>query len=266
MKKNKKIGLALGSGGPRGLAHIGVIRALLNAHIDPDVITGTSAGSVIGGLYASFRDIDAVEDIFVNITLRELTAMFSDLNRGSGILKGGKVEQFLDKYLKGVKIESLLTPFAAVATDISTAKDIVITRGSLTKALRASSSIPGFFDLYDSGSGYLVDGGVSQPVPIRAARELGADLVIAVNLDGYSFQTVSESAKPAMPKVGLASLKLLRYSLSRELCREADLCITPDVADFTWGSLPDKKLRRKIIDLGYDAAKQAISHSAHLFA
>lgn len=265
MKNKQRIGLALGSGGPRGLAHIGVIRALNDAHLVPDIVTGTSAGSVIGGLYDYIQDIDAVENIFMNITVRELTAMFTDLTRGSGIIKGNRLEKFLDKYLEGVTIENLTLPFAAIATDIHTAKDVVFTQGSLTKAIRASSSVPAFFDLYDSGSGLLMDGGVSQPVPIRAAKELGADKVIAVNLDGYNFASVSLTTKPAMPRVGFAAIKLLRYRLSQELCREADLCIEPDVANFTWSNLPDKKLRKEIIDRGYEATAKALS-SSHFLA
>ena len=117
MTKKLKIGVALGSGGVRGLAHIGVLKALIESGITPTIITGTSAGAVIGGLYCALGNIKAVEDIFANITRSELLTMFSDITRGSGLIKGNNLEKFLDKYLADFKIENLKVKFAAVATN-----------------------------------------------------------------------------------------------------------------------------------------------------
>jgi NTE family protein len=252
MTKKLKIGVALGSGGVRGLAHIGVLKALIESGINPVIVTGTSVGAMIGGLYCALGSVGAVEDIFANITRSELLTMFSDITRGSGLIKGNNLEKFLDQYLKDLAIENLSICFAAVATNIHTAQDVVFTTGNLTKAIRASSSLPAVFNPFETEEGSLVDGGISQPVPIRAAKSLGADFVIAVNLDGYEFALVSQATKPAVPKIGFAALKLLRYRLSQELCKEANLVLEPDVTSFTWRNLADKKHRLEIIQKGYE--------------
>ncbi|MBP7700478.1 patatin-like phospholipase family protein [Candidatus Woesebacteria bacterium] len=258
MSSKQKIGLALGSGGLRGFAHIGVIKALVESDIKIDVITGTSSGAVIGGFYALTKDIKWVEDIFMNLKLNDL-ATFSDVALRSGIIKGNNMESFLDRYFNDANIENLDIKFAAIATDIRTTKDIIFSKGSLTKAVRASSSLPGFIDMFHDNGSYLIDGGISQPVPIRAARELGADKVIAINLDDYNYRKFEFSSKTKATTVVQASLKLIRYRLGQELCSEADWVIEPDVSDIiNWSSLRYREKRIKAIDMGYQAAMEKI--------
>lgn len=258
MSSNQKIGLALGSGGLRGFAHIGVIKALVESGINIDVITGTSSGAVIGGFYALTKDIKMVEEIFMNLKLKDL-ATFSDVALRSGIIKGDNMESFLDRYFKGANIENLEIKFATVATDIQTTKDIIFSKGSLTKAVRASSSLPGFFDMFQDNGSYLIDGGITQPVPIRAARELGADKVIAINLDDYNYRTFEFNDKTKATTVAQASLKLIRYRFAQELCAEADWVIEPDVSEIIgWSNMRHREKRIEAIEMGYQAALEKI--------
>lgn len=255
--KNKKIGLALGSGGPRGLAHIGVIKALVENDIQVDMIAGTSIGSMMGGLYLSMGSIEKVEEMFVNLKLSELAISFSDFGLRSGIIKGERLEKYLSGFVDSTKIEDLPRPFVAVATDIQSGKVVEITKGSLTKAIRASSSLPGFLDIASVSGQNLIDGGVMQPVPITAARNLGAKIVIAINLDGYNFAYDDfDVVRPGATKVGLAAIKLLRYSLAKEECNQADIVICPKVVEFAWMNLTKKKDRVTIIKRGYEATME----------
>jgi len=249
-----KIGLALGSGGPRGLTHIGVIKALIEHGIPIDVITGTSSGSIVGGLYLSMGTIEQVEDIFVKLTLSEMASILADIGLKSGVIKGENMEKFLELHINGSTIESLRLPFAAVTTDALTGSTVEITSGSLTRAIRASISIPGLVNLVNIDEQYLMDGGVSQPVPIRAARRLGATKVIAVNLDFYNFVANDfRQGKPRATTMGLAAVKSLRYHLAQEQCKEAEIVIEPDVSHVNWMSFPRKSDRIDIIQRGYEA-------------
>jgi NTE family protein len=249
-----KIGLALGSGGPRGLTHIGVIKALIANNIPIDMIAGTSSGSIVGGLYLSLGSIEQVEDIFVKLSLSEMASILTDIGLKSGVIRGENGEKFIDKYINGSMIESLRLPFAAVTTDALTGMTTEITSGSLTKAIRASVSIPGLISLVNIKGQYLMDGGVSQPVPIRAAFNLGATKVIAVNLDFYNFVAKDfRAGQPRATTMGLAAIKSLRYHLAKEQCREADIVIEPDVSQVNWMSFPRKSDRIEIIQRGYAA-------------
>lgn len=249
-----KIGLALGSGGPRGLAHIGVIKALTEHNIPIDMISGTSSGSIVGGLYLSMGTIEQVEDIFVKLSLGEMAGVLTDIGLKSGIINGENGERFIEQYAKGSTVESLHLPFVAVTTDLLTGSTIEITSGSLTKAIRASVSIPGLISLVKMNNQYLMDGAVSQPVPIRAVKKLGAKKVIAVNLDFYNFASSDfRQGHPRATTMGLAAIKSLRYHLAKEQCKEADIVIEPDVSLVNWMSFPRKNDRIDIIQRGYEA-------------
>lgn len=259
MQKRLKIGLALGSGGPRGLAHIGVIKALTETGIPIDVIAGTSVGAMMGGLYLNAKSIKDVEDSFVNLTIKELATMFSDVAIGSGLIKGERLENYLDGFIDGVLIEDLPCPFSAVASNLENGRYVEITTGNLTKAIRASSSLPGFFNMIKLDESYMIDGGVTQPVPVKTARTLGADYVIAVNLDQYDFSIKDIAIKnPGATKIGLAAIKLLRYSLALEQCSSADMTINPQVAEMVWMNLTHKADRIEIIKRGYEAMMEQV--------
>ena len=176
------IGLALGGGGARGFAHIGVIRALIQHGITPDVIVGTSIGAVVGGCHAAGR-LDLIEDWARRLTRRGLLSYLDISLSGSGLIGGGKLAAQLDATLSDITIETLRMRFATITTEVGTGHEIWLTRGRLVDAIRASYALPGIFPPVALDGRWLVDGALVNPVPVSAARVLGARLVIAVNLN-----------------------------------------------------------------------------------
>jgi len=180
------IGLALGGGAARGFAHIGVMRTLVAHGIIPDVIVGTSIGAVVGGCFAAHA-MDALEDWSRSLTVRSILR-YLDINlSGSGLIRGGNLAKRLEDGLPDKRIEELAIRFAAIATEFNTGHEIWLTRGRLAEALRASYALPGIFPPVRIGGRWLVDGALVNPVPVSAARALGARLVIAVNLNADIF-------------------------------------------------------------------------------
>lgn len=227
----KKVGLALGSGGARGLAHIGVIKKLVENNIPIDFIAGSSAGALIGGLYAAYGDIYKVEDLALNFDWTDWLKSFADPTLGLGILKGEKAEGELRKMVKNVQIEDLPIRFGAVATDLNTAEVVVIDIGDLAKAVRASGSVPLLFQPEKIANKYLVDGGMSCPVPVEIVQQMGADIVIAVNLDSVYFLNEKKKVEVnhSVVSVFRNSLFLLRHHLAEKEVRTANVVITPEI-------------------------------------
>jgi NTE family protein len=176
------IGLALGGGAARGFAHIGVLRTLLAHGIKPDVIVGTSIGAVVGGCYAGGQ-LDVFENWSRGLTRRGILSYLDISLTGSGLIAGAKIMALLDNALGDTLIESLPVRFATITTEVGTGHEIWLTRGSLVEALRASYALPGIFPPVKLGGRWLVDGALVNPVPVSAARVLGARMVIAVNLN-----------------------------------------------------------------------------------
>jgi NTE family protein len=176
------IGLALGGGAARGFAHIGVLRTLIQNGIKPDVIVGTSIGAVVGGCYAAGH-LDPFEDWGRNLTTRGVLGYLDISLGGSGIIGGGRLAARLEETLGDRSIEELPGHFATIATELGTGHEIWLTRGRLVDALRASYALPGIFTPVRLGGRWLVDGALVNPVPVSAARALGARLVIAVNVN-----------------------------------------------------------------------------------
>lgn len=180
------IGLALGGGAARGFAHIGVIRTLEAHGIVPDVIVGTSIGAVVGGCYAA-KEMDNLDNWARTLTVRGVLGYLDISLSGSGLIGGGHLAAQLEAGLKESRVEDLPIRFAAIATEFNTGHEIWLTRGRLSEALRASYSLPGIFPPVLIGGRWLVDGALVNPVPVSAARALGARLVIAVNLNSDLF-------------------------------------------------------------------------------
>jgi NTE family protein len=180
------IGLALGGGAARGFAHIGVIRTLEAHGIVPDVIVGTSIGAVVGGCYAA-KEMDNLEAWARKLTVRGVLGYLDISLSGSGLISGGHLATRLEEGLKDRRIDDLPIRFAAIATEFNTGHEIWLTRGRLSDALRASYSLPGIFPPVLIGGRWLVDGALVNPVPVSAARALGARVVIAVNLNSDLF-------------------------------------------------------------------------------
>jgi NTE family protein len=175
-------GLALGGGAARGFAHIGVLRTLLAKGIVPEVVTGTSIGAVVGGCYAAGR-LDDLEHWARNLTRRRVFGYLDISFSGAGLIGGDRLARQLDTALADIKIESLATRFAAIATEIDTGHEVWLTRGRLTDALRASYALPGIFAPVRVGGRWLVDGALVNPVPVSTTRALNARIVIGVNLN-----------------------------------------------------------------------------------
>jgi NTE family protein len=217
-----RIGLALGGGAAKGFAHIGVIKVLEEHGIYPDIVTGTSAGSVVGSLYAAGYTPAQLSQIAAQLDQSSLT----DWTLSSqGFIKGDKLQAFINREVHNLPIERLAKPFGAVATDLDTGQRVVFRIGNTGQAVRASASVPNvFLPVVIAGHRY-VDGGLVSPVPVSAAREMGADFVIAVDIS-------------ARPKAGSATgfLTMLDQSLNimstvalaQEL-KQADVVISPQV-------------------------------------
>jgi NTE family protein len=176
------IGLALGSGSARGLAHIGVIRAIEESGIKVDMIAGTSIGALIGAAYASGR-LDTLEQDFRAIDWKRMGTLLDPVFPRSGLIDGMKIAAFVRAHVSLKTIEQLQVPFCAVATDLNSGEEIDIRKGDLIDAVRASISVPGILSPVRQHGRVLVDGGLANPVPVSAVRALGASIVIAVDLN-----------------------------------------------------------------------------------
>jgi NTE family protein len=184
--KRLTIGLALGCGAARGFAHIGVLRTLLANGIRPDVVTGTSIGAVIAGVYAAGR-LDAFEAWARELTRGRVFGYLDFSFSGSGLIGGSRLADDLVRELGDVRFDELPVRVAAIATEVGTGHEIWLTRGRLADAMYASYALPGIFPPYRIGGRWLMDGALVNPVPVSAARSLGARLVIAVNLNADNF-------------------------------------------------------------------------------
>jgi len=225
------IGLVLGSGAARGYAHIGVLQALTSRGIIPDIVVGTSMGALVGGCYVTDR-LEALESWARSLTKRRIISYLDVRFGGSGLIGGGRLAKELHDSIGTTLIEDLPVRFAAIATEVGTGHEIWLTRGSLSLALRASYALPGVFPPVHVGKRWLVDGALVNPVPVSAARALGARIVIAVNLDADRFgrgATIAShgadpgDAHPVTPpgatSNGFARLRSI-LGIERELKRE----------------------------------------------
>ncbi|HDH87884.1 MAG TPA: patatin [Desulfobacteraceae bacterium] len=177
-----KIGLALGSGSARGWAHIGVIKALTEAGIHVDYVAGTSVGAVVGAVYASGR-IDSFKDVVLQLDWKKIASFLDVVFPKSGLIDGNRIAEFIRSHVGEKNIEDLSLPFCAVSTDLATGNEVVFQDGDIIEAVRASISVPGVFTPVRKSGAILVDGGLVNPVPVSVVREMGADLVIAVDLN-----------------------------------------------------------------------------------
>lgn len=178
---NTKIGLALGSGSARGWAHIGVIRALAENGIQPDIITGCSIGSLVGAAYAGGH-LDALEEWVGKLNFLDVVKLL-DVRMNGGLIEGDSLMSSFNDKLAQHNIEELPIPYAAVATDLNTGREVWLQEGPLPEAVRASIALPGLFSPVELESRWLVDGGLTNPVPVSLCRAMGADVIIAVNLN-----------------------------------------------------------------------------------
>lgn len=204
-----RVGLALGSGSARGWSHIGVIQALEEMGIRPDVVAGTSIGALVGAVYVSGQ-LTAFSDWVTRLTFRDVLG-YLDIGFSGGVVKGEKLFNFFSEHHQNPDIESLEQRFATVATDMKLGREVWIQTGSVLDAARASCALPGLFAPFQHDGRWMLDGGLVNPVPVSVCRALGAELVIAVNLNGQligrhltrhdiSNQTLEEPAGDDVPE------------------------------------------------------------------
>jgi len=182
IQSRPQIGLALGSGAARGWAHVGVLEALSEMGIEPDIVCGTSMGALVGAAYASGR-LAALKDWASGLTWRRVVGLLDIQFLGGGLIEGEEVVALLEKLGIDQPIEELPKPFATVGTSLVTGREVWFRRGPITEAVRGSIGIPGIFKPMRHGDDWMVDGGLVNPVPVSLCRALGADIIIAVNLN-----------------------------------------------------------------------------------
>lgn len=251
------VGLVLGGGAARGFAHIGVLRTLIAKGIAPDIVVGTSIGAVAGGCFAAGA-LDPLEEWARHLTLRGVLGYLDVSLSGSGLITGNRLATRLEEALGKTLIEDLPTRFAAIATEIKTGHEIWITRGRVVDALRASYALPGIFPPVRIGGRWLVDGTLVNPVPVSAARALGARVVISVNLNADQFgrSSTAINLEPApedespeeMPKPqhGLASLFTPERALKRQFLGAAGRPGIPTVMVDAFNVMQDRITRSRL--------------------
>jgi len=218
-----KIALALGGGAARGFAHIGVIKALEAQGIVPDIVVGTSAGSVVAALYASGMSgfelqnlaLQMEEDMLVDWTLP---------NRG--VFKGEALQDFINQKVKNQTLQTLPKPLGVVATDLQSGELVLFRRGNTGMAVRASSAVPGMFQPVEIGGRDYVDGGLTSPVPAQSARSMGADFVIAVDISNVNRREKLTGTLDVL----LQTFSIMGHAISRHELEDADLVIRPKTA------------------------------------
>lgn len=250
-QKQPKVGLVLGGGVARGIAHIGVLKVLKEYKVPIDFIVGSSSGSIVAAVYAAGLEISLIEQIAKRIHWRELMRLtfFKP-----GFIPAEAIADFFDKYIGGKSFNELPLPFAAVATDVLTGEKVVISEGQVARAIAASASFPGFFAPLEINGRVLVDGGISSNVPVDVAREMGAEYVIASDVVPSKYI----HSLPSDPWTSLGhSLDMMLKRMSREECQRADVVIELQMEDEDIWHL-DLHKAEKLIQAGEIAAHRAI--------
>ena len=219
-----RIGIALGGGAAKGFAHIGVIEMLEANGFKPEVVSGTSAGSVVGAFYASGMDAFQMQQHAVALdeaSIRDVTLF------NGGLVRGQKLQDYVNRMVGNRAFDKMKKPFAAVSTQLETGQRTVFVNGNIGQAVRASCSIPGVFEPVKIGRFYYVDGGVVSPVPVDAARQLGADFVIAVDI---STRITGKTPENLLGVVN-QSITIMGQKLGQQEIARADVVIRPKVND-----------------------------------
>jgi NTE family protein len=247
-----RLGLALSGGAARGMAHIGVLRALEEHAIPIDMISGTSAGALVGGVYAAGMTVDEAEKICRGLHWRDVGRM--TLSR-LGVQSNARMEELLRARLAVTRFEDLRIPFAAVATDLNSGEAVVMSgQGDIPFAIRASCCVPGWYiPVTDPQGRQLVDGGLVANIPVTQARELGADLVIAVdvNSEGAKFLGAPQSVIGIL----LQTMMVVQRTAALHQLRSADIVIRPRVGHIRWDEMARAD---ELLAAGYEAATETI--------
>lgn len=261
LKSRPKIGLALGGGGPKGLAHIGVIKTLEKHKIPIDYIAGTSAGSIVGAFYSASKDISSVEDYIMNKNWLQLLSILADPSLRGGIFQGKKVQAFMEGYLKkeDITFSQLKLPFSAVAVDLSNGQAVPLSHGAVIPSVVASCTIPMMFKPVLIEGKYYVDGGVTSPVPVEAVKKMGADIIVAVNLNKhYGCDCLTEKNGLNFLSVAQHSFSIMMHNIASYEVQKADLVVNPRAHHIHWKSLGSEAEKTKGIHCGEVAMEEDI--------
>jgi NTE family protein len=250
VKRLPKIGLALGGGAARGFAHIGVIQVLEEAGIKPDLVVGTSAGSLVAALYASGKtgaQLQTVAESMEEAALTDWTLPF--LSRG--MLRGEALARYVSTQVAGKPIEAFAMPLGIVATDLHNGQGTLFSRGDTATAVRASSAVPAVFQPVKIGTREYVDGGLVSPIPVRYARQMGAEVVIAVDI------SATPESNPALGTLDilLQTFAIMSRSINTLELREADVAVRPALAGV---SSADFASKRRSVEAGRAAMLVAL--------
>ena len=249
-RKAPRVGLVLGGGAARGFAHVGVIRVLEREKIPLDFIVGTSVGSLVGAIYADKKSSFELEWVAFSLGEKDLfDYTFTQFNQG--LVRGDRLEEFVLRNVSAREIQQLKMPYAAIATDIQNGEVVILRTGSVARAVRASSAIPGIFIPVRHLGRLLVDGGVLNSVPVDVARKMGADLVIAIDLTGGRKPVQVNNIFDTI----FQSLHLMALQGVEARLKDADVVVRPAVAhigpfDFT--------MKKELLAAGIQAAEQAL--------
>ena len=248
-KPKATVALALGGGASKGFAHIGIIKVLKENNIPVKIVTGTSAGSIVGSMYASGMSPDRLEleaEILGKTDLVDLTLSTS------GFIKGEKLQNYINRKVGNRPMQQFPIKFAAVATDFESGKPVVFNVGNAGQAVRASASIPNVFQPVVIGSRKYVDGGLSQPVPVSAAKKLGANFIIAVDISARPAKNVSQGMFSYLDQ----TFNVMSQTALRQELGQANVVIKPQVLEL--GSVGGFDQKQRAIQLGEQAARAAL--------
>ncbi|TAG25814.1 MAG: patatin-like phospholipase family protein [Burkholderiales bacterium] len=241
-KRLPRIGLALGGGAARGFAHVGVIAALEEAGIKVDLVVGTSAGSLVGAIYASGKNAAQLQEIAMKMEEAEITdwtlPFFS-----RGILRGEALSQYVNRQVNNKLMESMSLPLGIVATDLKSGQGVLFQRGDTGQAVRASSSVPSVFNPVKIGDREYVDGGLVAPVPVRFAKQMGAELIIAVDISSAPEGNAADGTVAVL----LQTFAIMGKSINEYALQGADIVVRPELVGVKGGDFTSK---RRSIDSG----------------
>lgn len=250
VKATPRVGLALGGGAARGFAHVGVIQVLEEAGIRPDLVVGTSAGSLVAALYASGRTGTQLQQVAESLEEAALTdwtlPIFS-----RGMLRGEALARYVNGLVDNKLIENMPRPLGIVATDLGTGQGVLFRRGSTGTAVRASSAVPSVFQPVNISGRDYVDGGLVSPVPVRYARQMGADVVIAVDISSPPEGNLASDSLQIL----LQTFAIMSKSINTFELRDADVVVRPALAGV---KSADFTARRRSIEAGRAAMQQAL--------
>jgi len=256
-KKEITIGLALSGGGVRGYAHVGALKALEENGIKVDFIAGTSIGALIGSLYCYYKDAKKVEEIVLGMEWRDLFTI-RELSLKGGLVKGDQLEAYLKRELNKTEFGGLKIPLKIITTDYLTGEKVELMEGPLAPAIQASCAFPLFFAPVNHAGRILYDGGMTDPVPCQTVKEMGVDIILAVNLNNNKMFDPGKKIDTRLRSVIGQALRTMEKTLAKESTRPADIVIEPGVDGLEFFGIKDfiYKSGVKLVEVGYSATMQ----------